>query len=242
MWDPLTPIEETMRSLDDMIRAGKILYAGISNAPAWIISQANTLADLRGLTAFSALQVEYNLLQRTAERDLLPMANALDIGVTAWSPLAGGLLTGKYYNKKIQAQMAQREQQNTSEKGRLTVISSRSGDPINVMFKDKDILITERVSKMANEIGCSPAQISLNWIRQRGKARKKIIPIIGARKESQIKENLECLNFELTKEQLNRLEEISKIELGFPYDFLHSDKIKDIIYGGTFASIQNHES
>jgi aryl-alcohol dehydrogenase-like predicted oxidoreductase len=241
-WDPLTPIEETMRSLDDMIRAGKILYAGISNAPAWIISQANTLADLRGLTAFAALQVEYNLLQRTAERDLLPMANALDIGVTAWSPLAGGLLTGKYYNKKIQGQMAQREQQNTSEKGRLTVISSRSGDPINVMFKDKDILITEQVSKMANEIGCSPAQISLNWIRQREKGRKKIIPIIGARKESQIKENLECLNFELTKEQLNRLEEISKIELGFPYDFLHSDKIKDIIYGGTFASIQNHES
>jgi aryl-alcohol dehydrogenase-like predicted oxidoreductase len=138
--------------------------------------------------------------------------------------------------------MEQREQQNASEKGRLTVISSRSGDPINVMFKDKDILITEQVSKTANEIGCSPAQISLNWIRQREKGRKKIIPIIGARKESQIKENLECLNFELTKEQLNRLEEISKIELGFPYDFLHSDKIKDIIYGGTFASIQNHES
>ena len=229
-----------MRSLDDMIRAGKILYAGISNAPAWIISQANTLADLRGLTAFTGLQIEYNLLQRTAERDLLPMANALDIGVTAWSPLAGGLLTGKYYNKEFQGQMAHGEQQNTSEKGRLTIISSRSGDPINIMFKDKDMLITEQVSKIANEIGCSPAQVSLNWIRQQGKERKKIIPIIGARKEYQIKENLECLNFELTKEQLNRLEEISKIELGFPYDFLHSDKIKEIIYGGTFASIQKH--
>jgi aryl-alcohol dehydrogenase-like predicted oxidoreductase len=122
-----------MRALDDMVRKGKILYVGISDAPAWLISQANTLADLRGWTPFTGLQIEYSLLQRTAERDLLPMANALDIGVTAWSPLAGGFLTGKYYNKKNETQVHQKQ-----EKGRLIVISSRSGDPVNVIFKDKE--------------------------------------------------------------------------------------------------------
>src|SRR6188472_3405035 len=98
-WDPLTPIEEMMRALDDMVRAGKILYIGISDAPAWIVSQANTVANLRGWTEFTGLQIEYSLIERTPERELLPMASALDIGVTAWSPLGGGVLTGKYNNK-----------------------------------------------------------------------------------------------------------------------------------------------
>ena len=194
-WDPLTPVEELMRALDDMIRKGKILYAGISDAPAWLISQANTLADLRGWTPFTGLQVEYSLLQRTAERDLLPMANALDIGVTAWSPLAGGLLTGKYYNKKNETEVRQKQEQNASEQGRLIVVSSRSGDPVNIVFKDKDMLIIEEVSKIANEIGCTPGQIALNWIRQQQKGRNRIIPIVGARNAYQIKENLECLSF-----------------------------------------------
>src|ERR1051326_2816982 len=96
IWDPLTPIEEMMRALDDMVRAGKILYIGVSDAPAWIVSQGNTLANLRGWTEFTGLQIEYSLIERTAERELLPMADALNIGVTAWSPLGGGVLTGKY--------------------------------------------------------------------------------------------------------------------------------------------------
>jgi aryl-alcohol dehydrogenase-like predicted oxidoreductase len=207
-WDPLTPVEELMRALDDMVRKGKILYVGISDAPAWLISQANTLADLRGWTPFTGLQIEYSLLQRTAERDLLPMANALDIGVTAWSPLAGGFLTGKYYNKKNETQVHQKQEQNASEKGRLIVISSRSGDPVNVIFKDKDMIIIEEVNKIANEIGCTPAHIALNWIRQQQKGRNIIIPIVGARNSYQIKQNLECLNFQLTKEQLKRLNDI----------------------------------
>ena len=242
-WDPLTPVEELMRALDDMIRKGKILYAGISDAPAWLISQANTLADLRGWTPFTGLQVEYILLQRTAERDLLPMANALDIGVTAWSPLAGGLLTGKYYNnKKNETEVRQKQEQNASEQGRLSVVSSRSGDPVNIVFKDKDMLIIEEVSKIANEIGCTPGQVALNWIRQQQKGRNRIIPIVGARNAYQIKQNLECLNIQLTKAQVKRLDDISNIELGFPHDFLHSEIIRDIIYGGAFASIHNHRS
>jgi aryl-alcohol dehydrogenase-like predicted oxidoreductase len=231
-----------MRALDDMVRTGKILYAGISDAPAWLISQANTLADLRGWTPFTGLQVEYSLLERTAERDLLPMANALDIGVTAWSPLAGGLLTGKYYNKKNETQVHQKQEENALEQGRLIVVSSRSGDPVNIKFKDKDMLIIEEVNKIANEIGCTPAQIALNWIRQQQKGRNNIIPIVGARNAYQIKQNLECLNFQLTEAQLKRIDDISKIELGFPHDFLGSEIIRDIIYGGTFASIRNHRS
>ena len=95
----MTPIEELMRALDDMVRAGKILYIGISDAPAWIVSHANTLAEMKGWTPFTGLQIEYSLIERTPERELLPMASALDIGVTAWSPLGGGILTGKYSNR-----------------------------------------------------------------------------------------------------------------------------------------------
>ncbi|KAM3110107.1 aldo/keto reductase [Phormidesmis sp. 146-33] len=95
-WDSTTPVEEVMRAFDDLVRSGKIFYIGISDTPAWIISQANTIANLRGWTPFIGLQIEYSLKERTPERDLLPMAQAFDIGVTAWSPLAGGLLTGKY--------------------------------------------------------------------------------------------------------------------------------------------------
>src|SRR5919197_2103328 len=112
-WDPMTPIEEMMRALDDMIRAGKILYAGISDAPAWIVSQANTLANLRGWNEFIAIQIEYSLIERTSERELLPMANALDLGVTAWSPLGGGVLTGKY-EKKLSSKDRGRSSSNSS--------------------------------------------------------------------------------------------------------------------------------
>src|ERR1044072_2199611 len=99
VWDQLTPVEEVMRGLDDLVRAGKVLYVGISDAPAWWIAQANTLAQLRGWSPFIGLQIEYSLIERTVERELVPMAKALNVGVTAWSPLAGGVLTGKYQNR-----------------------------------------------------------------------------------------------------------------------------------------------
>jgi len=239
-WDPLTPIEETMRSLDDMVRAGKVLYIGISDAPAWIVSQANTLANLRGWTEFTGLQIEYSLIERTPERELLPMANALDIGVTAWSPLGGGVLTGKY-NKN------DKEQQNTSSSSisitqegnsRLEVQSELA----NRFLNDRNILIAKEVSMIAKEVGCSASQVALNWIRQQNiiesHGKNNIIPIIGSRKESQIKDNLSCIEFELTEEQMKMLNEVSKIELGFPNDFLNSEMLKDIIYGGTYSSIR----
>src|SRR5262249_57227349 len=95
IWDQITPMEEVMRGFEALVRQGKILYAGVSDMPAWLVARANTLAELRGWTSFVGLQIEYSLIERTPERDLLPMAAGLGVGVTAWSPLAGGLLTGK---------------------------------------------------------------------------------------------------------------------------------------------------
>ncbi len=246
-WDPLTPIEEMLRALDDMVRAGKILYIGISDAPAWIVSQANTLANLKGWTEFAGIQIEYSLIERTPERELLPMAGALDIGVTAWSPLGGGVLTDKY-NKNNNKEQQQSQKQNTSSS---SMFETQEGDSrlevqsglASRFLNDRNISIAQEVSKIAKEIDRSAAQVALNWIRQQKitapawKNKNKIIPIIGSRKESQIKDNLACLEFELPSEQMKRLNEVSQIQLGFPHDFLNSEMVRDIIYGGTYSSI-----
>lgn len=249
-WDALTPIEEMMRALDDMVRSGKILYIGISDAPAWIVSQVNTLANLKGWTEFTGLQIEYSLIERTPERELLPMANALNIGVTAWSPLGGGVLTGKYNKSNKEQQQQKTQQQNTSSSSSTTDMAQEGNSRLEVqnefanrVLNDRNMLIAQEVSKIAKEIGSSAAQVALNWLRQQNMmstaGKNKIIPIIGARKETQIKDNLSCLEFELTSEQMKRLNEVSKIELGFPHDFLNSEMIKDIIYGGTYSLIRN---
>jgi aryl-alcohol dehydrogenase-like predicted oxidoreductase len=259
-WDPLTPIEETIRALDDMVRTGKILYIGISDTPAWVISQANTIANLRGWTEFAGIQIEYSLIERTSERELLPMAGALDIGVTAWSPLGGGVLTGKYNKTNNEQQQQQQQYKQQQQNNPLSSSSSSSDTSVtkegtisrrlegqnelaNRFLNDKNLLIADEVSKIAKEIGHSGAQVALNWIRQKNTTsqfgKNKIIPIIGARKESQIKDNLDCLEFELTDEQLKTLNEVSKIEMGFPQDFLNSEAIKDIVYGGTYSLIHN---
>src|SRR5919197_835230 len=246
-WDPMTPIEEMMRALDDMVKSGKILYAGISDAPAWVVSQANTLASLKGWTEFIGIQIEYSLIERTSERELLPMASALDVGVAAWSPLGGGVLTGKYSRKdqhNINAAAAPDKTLSKEGGSRLDVVAS--SEMANVLLKDRNLVIAEEVSKIANEVGRTPAQVALNWIRQQKllhqQRQSKIIPIIGARNTSQIKDNLACLEFELSNEQMQRLNEVSKIELGFPHDFLAANFIKDIIYGGTYWSIYDHRA
>jgi aryl-alcohol dehydrogenase-like predicted oxidoreductase len=240
-----------------MVKSGKILYAGISDAPAWVVSQANTFANLRGLTEFTGLQIEYSLIERTSGRELLPMAQALDIGVTAWSPLGNEIHTGKY-NKRMENQQKNNKNEDVKEQkpstpnvevnegssnsninttSRLDVLKDMLPDLVNTRLTGRNILITEEVIQIAEQIGRSPAQVALNWIRQEQNIsphrKNRIIPIIGARKESQIKENIACLEFELSNEQLKRLNEISKIEMGFPYDFLNSKMINEIIYDGT---------
>ena len=215
-WDYLTPVEEVMRALDDQVRAGKVLYIGISDTPAWIVSQANMLALLRGWTPFVALQIEYSLIERSVERELVPMAQELELTVTPWAPIGGGVLSGKYNKKNFDPKVPKRL------------------SPEGKRLSEKNLTIAEEVEKIANEIGRKPSQVALNWIRQR---EQQMIPIIGARTATQLAENLDCVSFELTTEQIERLNKISAIELGFPHDFLAQEFIKDLVYAGTQGQI-----
>jgi len=209
-WDFTTPVDEIMRAFDDMVRAGKVLYIGVSDTPAWIVARANTLADLRGWSRFIALQVEYSLVERTSERELIPMARAMNLGVTAWSPLASGLLTGKYTRSAVPA-----------NDRRLDKVPFKEID-------DNNFAIAREVDRVAAEIGRHPAQVALNWIRQQ----PQVIPIIGARTAEQINQNLACLQFTLNDHQMERLNKISKVEMGFPHDFLNSETPRSFLYGG----------
>jgi aryl-alcohol dehydrogenase-like predicted oxidoreductase len=216
-WDYLTPVEEIMRGLDDLVRAGKVLYVGISDTPAWRVSQMNTLAELRGWSPFVGLQIEYSLAERTVERDLLPMARAFDVAVTAWGALAGGVLTGKYLDKDV-------------ESGRKEMNVRR--------LTDRNLSISRQVVDIAGETGKTASQVALNWVRQQTGA--QIIPIVGARTEEQVQDCLGCLDFELSDEHLRRLSKASAIELGFPHDFLGSEEVRPYVYGETFDLIDDH--
>jgi aryl-alcohol dehydrogenase-like predicted oxidoreductase len=213
IWDAITPVEEVMRGLDDLVRQGKVLYVGISDAPAWWIAQANTLADLRGYSRFIGLQVPYNLIERTVERELVPMAKALDIGVTAWSPLSNGVLTGKYHGH------------GGPEAGRMNTDMMKNFMP----EQQRTDRIVSAVKAVSDQTGCSMAQVSLAWLRYRT---VPVIPIIGARKLSQLQDNLASFDFELSPEQLRSLDEASRIELGFPQDLYTIELVRGIRYGG----------
>jgi aryl-alcohol dehydrogenase-like predicted oxidoreductase len=215
-WDYVTPIEEVMRGLDDMVRAGKVLYIGVSDTPAWVVSLANMLAELIGWTQFVGLQTRYSLLERSPERDLLPMARTLDIGVTAFQVLALGLLTGKY------------SRTTKPEQGR----GIKSPD-----LNDRNLAIAEEVIAIAKEARCTPTQVALNWVRQQPGV---TIPIIGARNVAQLRDNLDCLNSRLSDAQLQRLNDVSRIQRGFPQEFMASDNIKRQIFSGKFAEVDFH--
>jgi len=217
IWDQLTPVEEVMRGLDDLVRAGKVVYVGISDAPAWWIAQANTLASLRGWSPFIAMQIEYSLIERTVERELIPVAKALNVGVTAWSPLAGGVLTGKYHGQRTSDQKG--------EQGRMS----------DEMMKDflpeqqRADRVVAAVKTVADQVDRSLAQVSLAWLRSQP---VPVIPIIGARKLSQLQDNLASFELMLTAEQIKTLDEASNIDLGFPYDMYAKELPRTFMYGG----------
>jgi aryl-alcohol dehydrogenase-like predicted oxidoreductase len=213
IWDQITPVEEVMRALDDLVRQGKVLYVGISDAPAWWIAQANTLATLRGWSPFVGLQIEYSLIERTVERELIPMAEALNLGVTAWSPLSSGVLTGKYHGH------------GSSEGARMNSDMVKEFMPEEQRAKR----VVAAVKTVADEVGRSMAQVALAWLRYRP---VPVIPIIGARKLSQLKDNLASSDVSLSPNQLKTLDEASRIELGFPYEFYTRDLVRGLIYGG----------
>jgi len=221
-WDYLTPVEEVMRALDDMIRAGKVMYIGISDTPAWIVSRANTMAELLGWTQFVALQVEHSLLERTVERELLPMAREYEMAITPWGAIGGGVLTGKY-NKGADDSGPRRY---------------NPDDPIT-RVSERNLAIAEEVVKIAGEIGRTPAQVAYNWVRQQP---GNVIPILGTRTNDQLKDNLASLEWEMSEEQLKTLDEASKIDLGFPHEFLKKDFIRDLLYAGTYDKIDSSRS
>lgn len=207
--DGVTPWEEIMRGLDDLVASGKVLYVGVSDTPAWEISRANMLAELRGWSRFAGIQVEYSLVERTAERDLLPMARALGLGITAWSPLAGGVLSGKY----------------------ATVGPAESTRLRRENISERSLRIADTLSLVARDVGATPAQVALAWLHDRTKS-CPVIPIIGARTRAQLDENLASLKVTLEPAQRARLDEATQIDPGFPHQFLASDMMRKFLSGG----------
>jgi aryl-alcohol dehydrogenase-like predicted oxidoreductase len=207
-WDALTPTEEIMRGLDDLISRGIVHYIGISDTPAWVVSQANTMAQLRGWSQFAGLQVEYNLLQRTVEPELFQMAKAYGMTITPWAPLAGGALTGKYLK---------------GETGRITEKSTRRDE--------KSVLMTQKLMEIADKMGVKASQLAVNWTRQH--KGQSIVPIIGATKVHQMEEILGSIKFEIPIEFMYQLNELSKIELPFPQKFFTENTVVDVLYGAS---------
>ena len=204
MWDTTTPVDEIVRAMDDLVRSGKVLHIGFSDTPAWIISRADAVAELRGWARPAAVQFEYSLLSRSAERDLLPLARDSGMSALAWGVLEGGELTGKY-NRPSQEPRRSRE-------------ASAAGHAL------AGVLI-----EVAQQLGRTPSQVAIAWARQQDPA---IIPIVGARRAEQLRDNLGCLDVVLAPEQLAGLEAASPIDLGFPHTFLRQPHLVELIYSG----------
>ncbi|WP_439662253.1 aldo/keto reductase [Lentzea sp. HUAS TT2] len=211
VWDALTPFEEVLRGLDDLVRQGKVLYVGMSNTPAWEISRMQAVADLRGWSPLVALQIEYSLINRGAERDLIPMARALGLGVSPYSPLGGGVLSGKYSSPDSSGS------------------NRRSFNAGLGMVTERTLAIADVVGEVASEVECTPAQVALAWnLRRPGVT----APVVGARTPEQLVGNLEALAVELTGEQVARLDEVSAVDLGYPHDLLGGEHIRAVMSGG----------
>jgi aryl-alcohol dehydrogenase-like predicted oxidoreductase len=214
-WDYRTSIEEVMRAMDDMVRQGKILHIGLSDTPSWIVSEAQTIAKLRGWTPVSAIQIEYSLVERTSEADMLPMAWRHGITPTAWSPLGGGVLSGKYSQADLQP-------------------DAPSGENRGAMLKamgqmnERTIAIADVVKQIAAEIDRSASQVSLNWLLQQP---GRPIPIVGARKASHLEDNLGALDFTLDSAQIDRLNQASSFAMPFPHSFINSGMYKNVVDG-----------
>jgi aryl-alcohol dehydrogenase-like predicted oxidoreductase len=209
MRDATTPIEEAVRALDDQVRAGKVLYVGISDSPSWIAAQANTLAELRGWTPFVGLQVPYSIAGRDPERELFPMAAAFGLTVTPWGVLGAGVLTGR--------------------------------DPSTLRWPEDGV--SERAARIVEVLGevaeahdATRAQVAIAWLRQRASA-PALVPIVGVRSVEQLEDNLGALRVELTPDDFERLEEVSRPQLGFPRSFLESENVRDLIYGQTWERL-----
>lgn len=206
VWDSTTPVEEILRGMDDLVRQGKVLYVAISNGPAWQVARMQATADLRGWSPLVALQIEYNLIERTGERELIPMAREMGLGVVPWSPLAGGALTGKYSRDDL-----------TAPDGAFGDGTRRSLNLAQGALTERNFAIVDVVREVAAELGRTPAQVGLAWTLQNPGV---TAPVIGARTPAQLEDNLGALEVDFTASQLARLDGASAVELGFPQDLL----------------------
>lgn len=218
--DGITPVEETIRALDDLARAGKIRYAGLSNFPAWLTSRAATIAELRGTIPVAGVQFEYSLVERSADREVLPMAEALGIGAALWSPLGGGMLTGKYRR---------------GESGRLTdwqrLVHTEDGG--------RKTSTVDAVLAVSEEIGVPPAQVAVAWLLERAqRSPTGVVPVIGPRTVRQLDDYLGALAVELDEQTYIRLDQVSRVELGEPHDKLAAEG--RLARGGDDEAIRLH--
>lgn len=211
VWDFLTPVEEILRGMDDLVRQGKVLYLAMSTAPAWQIARMQTIAELRGWSPLVALQIEYNLVQRGGELDLIPMAQEMGLGVVPFSPLAGGGLTGKYRRADLaDADAGAGDGARRSLNRTLGYLTERS------------LGIADVVTGVATELGCTPGQVALGWQLQNPRV---TAPIVGARTSAQLEENLAALDVDLSADQVARLDHASDVEPGFPHAILASEHL-----------------
>jgi len=215
-WDGRGDVAELMRALDDQVRLGKVLHVAISDTPAWIVARANTLASERGWTPFCAVQLKYSLLERTAERELLPMAADLGLAVTTWGSLGGGQLTGKYLGS------------GAGERRAADAVDTRR-QGIDAQVDDRSERITRELLAVADACGATPSQVALAWVAQHPAA--PTIPILGARTATQLAQNLAARQLELSAEQLARLDAVSACDLGFPHEFLRKEYVRGLIAG-----------
>ncbi len=199
-YDPHTPIQETVATLDDLVRTGKIRYIGLSDTPAWAVARAATIAELRGWAPVAGIQVEYSLVQRTAEGELFGVARELGLGVTPWSPLAGGVLSGKYT----------RDNQTPADSGRATL-----GRP--AYLTEATFALLDVLAEIAQTLGVSVAAVALAWVRQQ---QPVTTTLLGARSVEQLDANLASLEVTIPDDALARLDELTAPELDFPFGFL----------------------
>lgn len=215
LWDGTTPVEGILRGLDDLVRAGKVLHVGISDSPAWMTAYATAVAELRGWSRFVGYQGEYNLIQRGAEREVLPMTRALDMAFMAFALVKAGTLTGKFNQGSVEEE-------------------TRVGRP-----PQKALDAAEVVMAIAEEIGRSPAQVAINWVRQQA---PNIIPLLGARRLSQIEDNLGALDFELSAEDLERLTAAHPLQPEYPDNFYKDDHLRSLAFGEAENRLDNYRA
>lgn len=213
-WDFTTPVEEVQKALDNAVAAGKILHVGLSDVPAWVVSRAQVFSELRGVVPISCMQLEYSLVERSIEREHLPLARTHDIAVTAWSPLAGGILSGKYTSGKPLTGPVR--------------MNSMQLQPLN----ERNLQIARAVARVADRLDVKPAQVALAWVMSRG-----VIPIVGATSAEQMRENLKSIELTLDSATIAELDQASAVDLGHPYNMLNWDLPMSLGYGGMFEAI-----